>query len=246
MNQHTIYGSYLISNPEPTMSITHNRGRLKQYGYCVYMQTGWNFEIELFNPKQISVLAKIFINGIVLSHSGIVLRPGQRVYLERFIDTSNKFVFNTYEVENSNESIEAIANNGIITVSFYDEITHNVNNIGTSINSPTWLYSNDTVTNLPNINGICGAAINTRSLLNTGSLFETGRVEKGESSNQTFDYMNGSFHQYSSIIWTIHILPISKKPLEANEFTTYCTKCGTRKRKSTWKFCPACGNSINN
>ena len=110
-----------------TVNITRNRNRAKIYGDSVYLKDGENFEIELFNPTTVRVLAKITINGNSISSSGIVLKPGERVYLERFIDTNNKFVFETYEVENSNESLNAIRNNGLITVDFYQEIFTNNN-----------------------------------------------------------------------------------------------------------------------
>ena len=81
-----------------TAHITKNRNRSKIYENSVYLKDGENFEIELFNPTTSRVLAKITINGNSISNSGIVLKPGERVYLERFIDSNNKFVFETYQI----------------------------------------------------------------------------------------------------------------------------------------------------
>lgn len=78
-----------------------NRGRLKIYDdKNIYLSDKEVFEIELFNPTEKKVLAKIEINGKFISNNGLVLKPGQRVFLERFIDENKKFVFETYEVDN--------------------------------------------------------------------------------------------------------------------------------------------------
>ena len=74
--------------------ITKNRNRSKIYGDTVYLKTGETFEIELFNPSTTKVLARIEINGKKISEGGIILRPGERVYLERFIETKKKFLLN--------------------------------------------------------------------------------------------------------------------------------------------------------
>jgi hypothetical protein len=38
---------------------------------------------------------------------GLVLNPGQRYYLDCFIDDNKKFIFNTYDVDDSNETANA-------------------------------------------------------------------------------------------------------------------------------------------
>jgi hypothetical protein len=97
-------------------------------GNKVYLKSGQNFEIELFNPLKESVLSEIKINGKSISKTGLVLRPGERCYLDCFLDDKTKFVFKTYEVENTSESIEAIDLNGNIEVFFYKEETLQINN----------------------------------------------------------------------------------------------------------------------
>jgi rRNA maturation endonuclease Nob1 len=32
--------------------------------------------------------------------------------------------------------------------------------------------------------------------------------------------------------------------VETSEIRNYCNECGIRIRKSSWKFCPECGNEI--
>jgi hypothetical protein len=88
-----------------TRSKSKSRGRLKIYNNnTVYLDQGEEFEIEVFNPTKKTVLAKIDFNGEMISHSGLVLRPGQRVFLERFFDDNRKFKFEVYEVENTDKA----------------------------------------------------------------------------------------------------------------------------------------------
>ena len=105
----------------PTVFVTKGRQRVKQYNQNVYLKNGDEFELELFNPTTNKVLAKISLNGKSLG-SGIILRPGERVFLERYLDEAKKFLFETYEVNSSDPNVEkAIKNNGIVDVEFYDE-----------------------------------------------------------------------------------------------------------------------------
>ena len=70
----------------PVAYITKDKQRIKQYNNdTVFLEDGDEFEIELFNPTKEKVLAKISINGNFMD-SGIVLRPGERVFLERYMD----------------------------------------------------------------------------------------------------------------------------------------------------------------
>ena len=99
-----------------------NKSLLKEYdNRVVYLKDGDEFQIQLFNPKTTTIAAEILINGVSCG-SKLVLRPGERVWLERYLDRSNKFKFTTYEVDDSSESADAIKNNGKIEVKFYNEI----------------------------------------------------------------------------------------------------------------------------
>lgn len=244
-----------------TAHITKNRNRSKIYENSVYLKDGENFEIELFNPTTSRVLAKITINGNSISNSGIVLKPGERVYLERFIDSNNKFVFETYEVEESNEALNAIRNNGGVEVSFYTEITtstyssfpstlkidswnNTVYGSGTLYDTYGYPFGGTTVNNLFTTtttnftNTLIGAnASRSKSV-------ETGRIEKGDSSNQLFETVNGNFSTFATSSITIKLLPETQKPVEVSTLRNYCTNCGTRAKKQSWEFCPSCGSKI--
>lgn len=98
-----------------------DRGRKSIKNGKVFLKNNEYFEIEIFNPLQKCVLASILINGNPISKTGLIIKPGQRCYLDCFIDSREKFLFNTYEVDNNETCKEAIKNNGLVEVYFYEE-----------------------------------------------------------------------------------------------------------------------------
>lgn len=205
-----------------TANITSSRNRLKIYGNSVYLKDKQSFEIELFNPTQGKVLAKIEINGKSISNSGIVLKPGERVYLERFIDSNNKFLFETYEVEDSEEVAKATEKNGLVEIFFYPEQYPS--------STTTWITTYPTyTTNIPWAGTTTNSApipgtINCTLSNTVSKSTETGRVEMGESSQQGFTTVNGSFHFFPANSVSIKILPESYKPLESKDARrNYCS-----------------------
>lgn len=241
------------------ISVNKNRVKIYQKGIlsdnrldimrAVFLKDGQNFEIELYNPKQNSVLAKITLNGKDISSSGIVLRPGQRVYIERFIDTPRKFEFSTYEVGDTVQNRTAIAKNGEVEVKFYDEY---VPCSSTWTTNPCYIHSTGTSTNTNfSLTSGTSTAFYSNGTTNTGTLnvhvagsLETGRVEQGKSSGQSFSITNGTFNSYACSTETIKLFPASQKPVESAEIRNYCTSCGTRAKKTGWKFCPSCGSKF--
>ena len=88
----------------------------------VFMKAGAEFQLEFFNPTNKTVGAKIYLNGEPVSNSMLVIRPGQRVYLDRYLDTKRKFKFATYEVDGGDASVkQAIKSNGSVRVEFFPE-----------------------------------------------------------------------------------------------------------------------------
>lgn len=122
--------------------------------FIVYLNDGDEFQIQLFNPTNQVIGAKLKFNderkSWYSSDNLIVLRPGERVWLERFLDKHDRFVFNTYEVSNSKQVLEAIRDNGDIIVQFYYEDTsHDIIVSCPShiyYGSGTNFYSGDTIT----------------------------------------------------------------------------------------------------
>lgn len=109
------------AKPSAWIVSPNDKGRKSIKSGKVFLNDGDEFEIELFNPLTVSVLADIKLNGQSISKTGLVVKPGQRVYLDCFIDDKKKFKFSTYEIENSGVALDATQNNGLLEVFFYKE-----------------------------------------------------------------------------------------------------------------------------
>jgi hypothetical protein len=276
---------YQTKTATPCAFITKDKLRLKQFGHNVYLKNGSEFELELFNPSQSTVLAKIRIDGNYISGGGIILKPGQRIYLERFLDDAKKFKFETYEVEStSNEVLNAISNNGNVDIEFYEEYIKPTYQQPFLVNYP-WVnpavhyqstnpnpyYVNtftttglgDTVSTYTTSVGFnsSNSSDNTMSfdrgysnkfenkprrisLSKKSKSIETGRVEKGSNSDQSFTYDNSSFYTFPFQTNWWKLKPQSNKPLWAEDLVVYCTECGSKRKKDNHKFCPHCGTKF--
>jgi len=268
--------NYATQVGKPTAHITKKKSRLKVYnGHIVFLNDKDNFEFEIHNPKQKSVLCKIKLNGEYISTSGVVLRPGQRVFLERFLDSNNKFEFSTYKVKDTSENRSAIDLNGDVLVEFYDEqyISNNFLYVGsnrtiygspsttinpyygTTISTTGGMGYSTTTSTFNTSNATYTSSINTdaimKDLKDKGLYFErkskksieTGRVEKGEQSNQNFTNSYEQFYYHTSHTIQFKIQPASTKNVSVEEIRQYCTECGTKTKKN-YKFCPSCGNKL--
>lgn len=260
----------VITNTEMA-KVAINKSLLKEYdNRVVYLKDGDEFQIQLFNPKTTTIAAEISING-VSSGTKLVLRPGERIWLERYFDRSNKFKFTTYEVEDTPEVAGAIKNNGKIVVKFYDEITKRSSvwyltepailyPKDFSSSAPKTCYSNNTISADNNLD--LGSSITTSSSKYSftssvstecigetesaalSSVKETGIIEDGSHSNQNFNTVNKEFAYYPFKTEEIQIYPLSQKPVYAEDVQkVYCTECG-RKLQAKYKFCPFCGTQV--
>ena len=270
---------YQTKTGTPCAYITKDKKRLKQVGQNVYLKNGDEFQLELFNPSSNTVLAKIKLDGSYISGGGIVLKPGQRIFLERYLDDPRKFKFETYEVDGtSNEVLDAISGNGDVVIDFFDEYKQPVWNnpityYGGSFGGPTYTtygshtniggnYYNSTLsTNTSGINfnttltSNTFAGSNIKSIKSKGNSrsevtmdgmlsmdsIETGRVEKGGKSDQSFKTVDKTFNHYTSATSIWKILPESQKIYDNKDLKVYCVNCGTKKRRGSHLFCPHCG-----
>lgn len=266
----SIWSGVSLTSVNASAFITVDRQRLKQFGSTVYLNDNDTFEFELHNPKHIHVLAKIKINGQLISGGGIVLRPGERVFLERFLDTNNKFVFHTYEVDGTIETLIAISENGNIEIDFYEEFVRTefpLYNTGaaaygtvyqSSITNPNPYNTTTTSTaffstahnNFTSTSGIPPITTSSsKMLLLDGNLnsavnnpkVETGVVDKGEASNQSFKQSNRTFNSWTCNIVSWKILPMSQKVYDTSDIKSYCGNCGAKIKRTSHKFCPHCG-----
>lgn len=241
---------------KPTAHITKKKSRLKVYnGHNVFLNDKDNFEFEIHNPTQKSVLCKIKLNGEYISSTGIIIKPGQRVFLERFLDSNNKFEFGTYEVKDTSENRSAIDLNGDVRIEFYNEQTY-IPNYGSTLNlnyitntgspycgEPTFTTPY-LMSNYFNLNPVVGETTSQGSNIRGTISIETGRVEKGEKSNQKFTQSYKNFEYNVSHQISLKILPLSNKNKTVDEIKQYCTECGGKFNKN-WNFCPKCGCDLN-
>jgi hypothetical protein len=224
----------------------------------VYLTDGEEFQIELYNPMTQCVLADIKLNGNSISESGLVLRPGERFYLDCFIDDKKKFVFSTYEVEDTQESHDAISKNGLLEVFFYKESATSIRNWSSRLRgitierhyhhypyyttvNPLWINTpnvycgtsigtgglttgvfNGTTTNTAyysssvDLSNVAGTLNSTSAPIPIGSI-ETGRVEKGDKSEQKFESIDIDFDSFYISSTILELLPESRKPIEAKD-----------------------------
>lgn len=251
----------------PTAKISVKKSVLKKYQVkdedVYFLKKDAEFEIELFNPLRETLLCKIFFNGKDSNDSGLVIYPGQRIFLERHLETDKKLIFNTYVVEDTEEAANATQLNGLVEVKFYKE---NYTDWGMSYNDKCKWVSADSVYINPNI--FTSTSVSTVSSFTptfitntsfngnislTGSVvenqntatIETGRVGKGNKSNQAFIETYESFYSYPSFTVKFKILPdsIKLKTEEDFKYKKYCVECGS-KVGSTDKFCSQCGTKI--
>lgn len=249
-----------------------DKGRKSIKGDKIYLEDEKEFEIEIFNPLKESVLVDIRLNSNSVSKTGLVVKPGQRIYLDCFIDDRKKFIFKTYNVENKNESLEAISDNGLLEVFFYKEQAVNLNGWNNRfhqviINQPIYYpyyqhyyypynpyvvycggtgisgISSTTLTTLgnsmPTTTNINNSSFNNGTLTSGSSLYtsnacnnisysadlsnisniETGRVEKGEKSNQKFETVDMEFENNYIHHLVYKLLPNSRKPKEIEDLS---------------------------
>ena len=78
------------------------------------------------------------------------------------------------------------------------------------------------------------------SLKKKSKSIETGRVEKGDESDQSFTNSYEQFNYHTSHTIKFKIEPASTKNIEVDEIRNYCPECG-KKQKKEHKFCPSCG-----
>lgn len=262
----------------PTANIAVNKSRLKMYNKksdvpTFYLQKGQEFQIELFNPTTDTVLTKISLNNNPISQGGLILRPGERVFLDRYLDVAKKFKFDTYEVANSKAAQKAIEENGDFKVEFYRE--SQPLNMPITIQGDFWggYHANDyhrtgiygsggfnTTTfnaNLePPMMDIIGGSSNsvTSSTLRSSSptkklkskkKVETGRVEQGSESGQKLKSVNKTFEYSPFHVLEYKLLPVSQKINTTNDvkIKKHCTECGAKAGR-THKYCNQCGNKL--
>ena len=238
----------------------------------VYLNDGTVFQIYLKNPYQTHLGIKIYVNNQAIGGNMLVLKPGQSFWLDRFLNDNKKFLFSTYDVENTQEMRYTINNNGKVRIEFFHE-KEDTPYFTTAPLKTTFDWTNYNITCSSSISsngpintyycstgdiGGLSANVATNSKLNAmsydtsvsakntnDSYLETGRVEKGGVSRQEFEYCDINFDYYAFKTENILILPTSRKQIRAEETRRrYCSQCG-KKVNPKDKFCSNCGAKLN-
>lgn len=277
---------YKLKSSEPSATVvsrnpkTSSLDEMKLYeGKYFFLKNNQEFQIRIFNPLDETIGAKIIFND-QSSNSLLVIRPGEDITIDRFLDEKNKMLFETYQYDSNNKAAEkAVAKNGLLSIEFYKEIKYTYNYTNINIYNERYNYPNynrdltipyyyggsdtfmlhDNIITYTDTNGIVNTNNakfenneyytsnisfdeNSKKELN---LKETGRIEKGEKSDQEFKLTNMSFEYYPFHTIKYELKPLSEhKNIISTDIKVYCTECGYRIRKKTWKFCPKCGEKI--
>lgn len=261
-------------NVNPTAKIAVKKNVLKQYRVnnedVVYLPKDAEFEIELFNPLQETLLAKIDLNNSIPTGEGIILRPGERIFLERYLNIDRKFLFDVYSIDGSEASKQATAKNGLVTVKFYREKSAQIyrndmtvrggsfgnpvlggyntgspylenNFYTTSIGATAGSYS---ITTTDISLGTISAAHPTANAVQC-SFVDTGIVAKGSKSNQEFVEVDQKFENYAFYSIFYKLLPDTQQVFTTEDIKhrKYCSECGS-KIKPNDKFCSNCGERL--
>ena len=166
--------NYVPSKEQATARLTVGKNRQKSYAAggkdTFYLKGGTEFELELSNTTNGRVGVKIYLNGECINNNCmIILKPGERGFIDRFINSNDKLKFTTYEVDTAVDGVkEAIKSNGDVNVEFYKESFGNT--ISWTIpTTGTWTVPNTWTINEPFYGGVYNTGGNT-FVGNSGSI----------------------------------------------------------------------------
>ena len=179
------------------VKIAMNKSLLKEFTKdnerVVYLEDEDEFQIQIFNDQTTEIGARIFVNDEPIGNSYLVIKPGERVWLDRYLDRALKFKFKTYEVNGNSRDVQrAIRNNGIVKVMLYRKsstyTTSYVEDLYRTIEEPHWdcgpkiFYCNNAVNYYDNTLDLnyCddGVKFSTTADVNTiGSRFMTSTLD---------------------------------------------------------------------
>lgn len=264
----------LDQEPSAIITVAGSEKKIYQNGQ-IFLNNGENFEIRFFNPLQTKIGVEILFDGIKKNDGYLVLKPGEDVILDRFLDDKKKMLYETYTIDaNNSAAVNAAKMNGLIEFKFYKEYLGTFNNYKTrgngmckcssnNCNSRTYtspaIFSHE-VDYSDEINeSIYGSSLSaTMDNLtldmntpigcynsSTKNLVETGRIEKGSESEQEMKIVDMQFESHAFHTIKYQLKPTSQLNIDVSEIRNYCPNCGYRIRKSTWNFCPKCSEKLD-
>lgn len=257
----------LDQEPSAIITVAGSEKKIYQNGQ-IFLNNGENFEIRFFNPLQTKIGVEILFDGIKKNDGYLVLKPGEDVILDRFLDDKKKMLYETYTIDaNNSAAVNAAKMNGLIEFKFYKEYfkprDYNLNGFykcSSRTYTPPAIFSHEvdysdevvggasfsaTMDNLTfDINESIGC-YNTSSTIDyspteTKNLVETGRIEKGSESEQEMKIVDMQFESHAFHTIKYQLKPTSQLNIDVSEIRNYCSRCGYRLRKNSWRFCPKC------
>jgi len=165
---------YRMQDRLPSAIVTAGGSEKKVYeGNTIFFNKGDNFELRFFNPLKEKIGIEIIFNGQKKSDGLLVVKPGEDISLDRFLDDKKKMVFDTYHIDTNNPvAVQAAELNGDVIINFYKEkytSTYHSYNYGTSGTYGTG--GSDTIGSCGNsgVSGISGTGGGLPHFTNIGS-----------------------------------------------------------------------------
>ena len=229
------------NKPEAWIAVSNARQKIYDSNK-VYLMDDEEYQIELYNPTKFVYSCKLYIDDTLTTNTSIVLKPGQRYFLDRFLDKPDKFKFSTYSVGNDKPSLDAISENGKIKIEFFKEIQNlnlnlnvNMGNCGTTTYTQ-YPYSGNLYNNWPNYNlpnPIYGSGSSRSNIVgNCGSGVTNAYYSSTNSANTSTKCMN-TFTTTSAGIFNGDINTVYNDASSETEVETGRTEKGS---KSDQKF----------
>jgi len=162
-----------------------------------------------------------------------------------YYNKENAFTTTYNPYYNLNSGTNTYGSRGIVTI---DSVT--IDNISDNISYSSYSdYIAENLTQDINYSGYLAdsttIAGNPKGTRNKSFKKETGRVEKGPDSTQEMKTVDANFNIISFHSINYQMKPNSQKQTSVTEVRNYCSQCSYRIRKTTWKFCPKCGNNLD-
>lgn len=163
----------------------------------IYLKSGQQFEIFLKNYRNAPILIELEING-EQEPASLILDPKESIFLERYLSSKNKLIFNTYQMSAGLKAlIESKVKLGVITARVYSVKDAFEKVIPASIASSGFKAYDSSTRFLGTGSGpinslISGSSNMVYTALNTGNVFNAGALSY---STANIDYQLANSRQ---------------------------------------------------
>lgn len=218
-----------------------------------------NVTIQFFKEKRVLPIFQSY-GGQFLSLSGsttngIVYNTHtngtQNTYLNLSgnVGMGNPNPNNTLTIDNLNNGTLNLTNININTSDYSEYLAENINK---PINYSDYTNTTVTTNTINNSTYTSGVDMNldfksnqkTKSVRSKSLKKETGRVEKGTTSNQNLIKVEVEFETTNFYEVSYNLKPVSEKDDSSVKIREYCESCSYRIRNTKYNFCPKCGTKI--